>query len=413
MTTPHQPAPDGAYVVGGSGFGQNLTNDAIKALFMVPSLGSAPTLEAATDVFTQYLTQLPPEAVNVYRDFIPGLGEEDAQTDFESAVAAIMASLDLKPLFLGEVTWDEWLTNVFDITSTSLQQMFDIVAGDIVTAINASVQDFKDKWATLIATQAQASDTASAVAETWDRTFNVLMGLIGSGRTIDNLEEALHATADANAAAAARLSQIEAALGPGNPDSDAFERTGAIGSEWDSYTTGTGTVACDGHNLVITPTAASAYEAVLRRNVKQAQGDDHGVEIVLDSAPGSFVANGHDDLWIRMTTFSTYATRTGVRFRYSGSGLWTLDYFISGTPTNLASETLIPVSPKAGVAARLRFRAIGRRFIATLNDVPIVDETEVGTGSPKGVSNRYRGAGGKGDLVLFNPGRMRQWTATG
>lgn len=184
-------------------------------------------------------------------------------------------------------------------------------------------------------------------------------------------------------------------------------------TNWDTYSTGTGTITCDGHDAVAAAGLLANYEFVARRNFKQAQGDDHGVEVVFSSAPGSLLlVNGHNDLWIRQSTFSSWATRTGVRFRYSATGLWTLDYFISGTPTNLAAETLIPINPKVAVASRMRFRAVGRRFIATLNDVPFVDETEVGTGSPMGASYRYRGFGGKSEVGI-NPGKLRQWTATG
>lgn len=191
-------------------------------------------------------------------------------------------------------------------------------------------------------------------------------------------------------------------------------------SDWDVYSTGTGTLTCDGHNAVIAGGIAATYEVVARHNTRQAKGNYQKTEIVLDTAPGSLLlANGHQDLWLRMTNFTSWATRTGMRMRYSANGLWTLDWFLSGTPTNIAAETLIPISPKMAATSRFAFYAgldpEPRRFIATLNDKPFMDETEIGTTSQFGASYLFRGFGGRSESLIAptNPGKIRQWTANG
>lgn len=185
---------------------------------------------------------------------------------------------------------------------------------------------------------------------------------------------------------------------------------------WDTYSTGTGTITCDGHNAAIAGNVLSTYEVVARRNFKQAAGDFQHCEVVFQTTPGGlFIANGHNDLWLRMTNFTTWATRTGMRMRLSGNGFWTLDWLLNGAATNLAVAS-VPVSPAAVVGSTFGFDAgfagVARRFRATLNGNPFVDTIEAGTTSQYGVNNLWRGLGGKAETGV-NPGLMRQWTATG
>lgn len=315
-----------------------------------------------------------------------------------------------------QASWQE-LTDVWSapsgVTAARLR-----LAVENTTAGNIWWDDATVTKLTLL--QQQANDTQDSNQEVIDRGVNSFLGLFGSGRTLNNLSDAFDGQADTAAANAAMWAQIQAQLGPGNPDADDFERTAStLGANWDAYSTGTGTTVTDGHDAVIGGGALATFEVVCRRNLKQAQGDLQRVDIVLDSAPASFGANGHNDLWLRMTSFSSWATRTGIRFRYSGSGLWTLDWFTAGTATNLAAQTLIPISPKAATGGTLSFIAgaggVARRFVAALNGREFMDVTEVGTTSQYGSSYRYRGFGGKAEnlLIPFNPGKLRQWTATG
>lgn len=191
-------------------------------------------------------------------------------------------------------------------------------------------------------------------------------------------------------------------------------------TDWSVYSTGSITATMDGHNAVLTGSGLSNSEIVCRHNINLASSQYQRTEIVLENAPASFGANGHNDLWLRMTNFGSWATRTGIRWRYTGAGLWSLDWFNAGTATNLATNDLFTlVNPAAVAGASLVFYAgvppsEPRRFVGILNDKIIMDETEVGTTSS--LSGLYRGFGGKAESFLgliFQPGKIRQWTANG
>lgn len=273
---------------------------------------------------------------------------------------------------------------------------------------------------TQLATWAQ-QNSVGGTQEAIDRIFNSLMGLDGSGRSQDNLSSAVGGTAGAIAGLAAAVAQWNASQGPGNPDSDAFERTaGTLGSGWNSYSTGTGTTVTDGHNAVMAAGVLSTFECVHRRNAVFAAGNTQKTELVLDSAPvGVIIGNGHNDLWLRCSAFTTWAGRTGLRLRYSANGAWTLDWFNSGTATNIANSGLTFITPLATQGATLSFYAgfggVDRRFVGTLNSIPFMDVTELGTTTQLGSGFRNRGFGGKSESlgINFDPGKLRQWTATG
>lgn len=256
-----------------------------------------------------------------------------------------------------------------------------------------------------------------------DNIWSGITGLLNSGRSQTDMQTAVASQTDAITNHAAVLSQVVAALSTGTPDSDDFERTSStdLGSTlWDQYQTGSGAKLCtsDGHNAIFSINLLTAGEWVARRKTTFAATDNQVVEIVLNTIPATFAANGYNDLWLRMTTFSTFATRTGIRFRYTGDGSISLDWVGSGTVSNLFSGS---ASIKATAGATLRFEAgnglTPRRFRALINGTPVMDFTESGTTSQYGVSSgyKYRGFGAKSESVLVNflPGNLRQWTASG
>ena len=105
MTAPNQLPIDRAFVIGGdtannsdettgiqtsysgNNFGQNFTDDGIRALFEIPAFG----LGNAVEVFTQLLLKLPLEALNVIGAVVPG--GAGGFTDVVTAVTTIMGSL--------------------------------------------------------------------------------------------------------------------------------------------------------------------------------------------------------------------------------------------------------------------------------------------------------------------------------
>ncbi|OBJ41317.1 hypothetical protein A5630_23025 [Mycolicibacterium mucogenicum] len=153
-------APDGAFTIGGgavvkydglggiqapmSNFGQTGSEDAIKGLFQLPSFN----LGNAIDVLGQALSQLPLEALKLLGQLVPDWLEEDI-LDIGTAVSKILGALNPSKIPLTLEGFTAWLTNTFNTVSTELRQIFEIVAGWVVTPITAAVQGFKDWWAHL------------------------------------------------------------------------------------------------------------------------------------------------------------------------------------------------------------------------------------------------------------------------
>lgn len=118
MTTPNQPLPAsaaGAFVIGGgdNNFGQDVTEDAVRALFMPP----VPTLAGALTEIEQQLLKLPIEALQMFAGFVPGL---DLATDFPdvpTAVASILGLLDDKKLPLLLDDFQDFLNTIVGVGS--------------------------------------------------------------------------------------------------------------------------------------------------------------------------------------------------------------------------------------------------------------------------------------------------------
>lgn len=152
MTTPHQ-IPDqgvlqkwlgsGAFELGGgdSSWGQDYTENAVRALFEVP-IGSVLT---AFDVLEEQLLKLPLEALRYFKPLIPGATENDF-VDVYTAVAKIIDNLTDLPMALLKGEFLEWLGGTYAVLSTEVRQILEILSGLIVTPINAAVQGVKDWW---------------------------------------------------------------------------------------------------------------------------------------------------------------------------------------------------------------------------------------------------------------------------
>ncbi|QFP95516.1 minor tail protein [Mycobacterium phage GaugeLDP] len=137
---------DGAFEIGGGdfGFGQGYTENLIKNMFQVPM----PTSGNAIAILQEQLTRLPLESLQYFKGLIPGTVDDDF-IDVATSVATIMGNLASLPRALLEGDFNEWLQTSFQVISTEVRQIFEIIQGLIVTPINSAVQAFKDWFAAL------------------------------------------------------------------------------------------------------------------------------------------------------------------------------------------------------------------------------------------------------------------------
>jgi hypothetical protein len=261
-----------------------------------------------------------------------------------------------------------------------------------------------------------STDLQSAVDSLWTG----ITGLNGFGANNSQMGAAVLSQSGALAGQAAQIAQLQAAFSTGTTDSDAFERITTVdpGSAWSMfYSTAGVTVAIpDGHNLTVKSSTTGDYVGF--RNGVTASTDDQTVSCIFNGAAGSSpilipINFGFNDLWIRMNTFTSWATRTGVRLRLKANGAWSLDYFINGVGTNLTSGT----TSTAVAGKSFTFFAKGRAFTGQLDGVGFMNGyLEPGTGSQMGPTYRRRGLGGRCEqqfLANCPPGGLRQWTASG
>lgn len=154
MTTPGQPAPDGAFVIGGGGtstgssYGQGLTDPAAAHLMLggFTSIASiANPLEAVTSamsMFADALLKLPLDVLKLFEPLIPGdLG--DLFSTVGGAVQAIIGHFQaIGPLLTS--TFNSFINTTYNILSSAVQQVLDIFNGLVVTPINSAIQGVKD-----------------------------------------------------------------------------------------------------------------------------------------------------------------------------------------------------------------------------------------------------------------------------
>lgn len=302
---------------------------------------------------------------------------------------------------------------------TALSQIGDLFAGLLVTPINAFVQAIKDFFGGFGAKLMDA--VVPGIGLIVDGVVSGIKNQSGdSGFSHDDMNAAVSAQTDSVSGQAAQIEQLQAALGKGNPDSDAFERT-SLGGLWTVVGSNTDIgVTLDGHNLIISGNGDEG-DIILYKNDIVAASDSMQVSAVLNSSAGSApplfpAAFGWNDLWLRLGAFTTWDNVTGLRWRINSHGTWSLDYAVNGVFTNLASGDTANLVGGTAIGFIAGVEGNQRRYQGTINGTAIMDFVEVGTGSQLGSSFRRRGLGGRSErlvLATINPGAYKQWTARG
>ncbi|QGH79702.1 minor tail protein [Gordonia phage Anon] len=147
MSDPIVEAPDGAFVIGG-GYGQDVTEQSVRGLFMVPSIGSGSPFA----LLQSQLSKLPIDALKPFKPMIPGATDNDF-LDVPSAVSKIMSNLV------------DGAGKVLDLLNRAVNQVIDIFRGLVITPINEAVQGVKD-WFTGLLTWRQDVVTRLDIVET-------------------------------------------------------------------------------------------------------------------------------------------------------------------------------------------------------------------------------------------------------
>ncbi|AZS08236.1 hypothetical protein PBI_IRONMAN_34 [Mycobacterium phage IronMan] len=135
---------DGAFEIGGGqfDFGQGYTEQLVRQMFEVPLTGNP------IEILTQQLKKLPLEALQTFKQMIPGTVDDDF-IDIATSVATIVNNLTTLPRALMTGEWQEWLTTTYNVVSTEVKQILEILGGFIVTPINSAVQAVKDWFAAM------------------------------------------------------------------------------------------------------------------------------------------------------------------------------------------------------------------------------------------------------------------------
>lgn len=267
----------------------------------------------------------------------------------------------------------------------------------------------------------------SWIGDLWDQLivdglFNGIMGLFGTGHSPAQAQEAIEAQANLVTGSTAQMMQILAALGPGNPAADDFERA-TIGANWTTLrqvNDGTFSIT-NGHDARWTGLLDNEWVSL---HNAAAAGDYQTATVVLATAPeqaGDLIIipteYGFNDIWLRSTAFASWASRTGLRCRIGADKTVSLYWFLNGTPTLIFQDDL-EVKPSKGAIFEFTAGRPGepRRFIAKLNGSTIMDTFEIGTTSQFGPSYNRRGVGGRVERALIasaRPGALKQFTAQG
>ena len=259
-----------------------------------------------------------------------------------------------------------------------------------------------------------------------DTLVSIIRGIPFVGGVLGDLFDNFTGQTHTIIATSATTDQILAALGPGNPDADDFERVNAVnlGTKWTIHKTGTGTIAIpNGHDASFYAPGLTTSEYLALSDVN-ALGNNPSAAVVLATAPGydvSFFGGSGiacNDIWLKCeNTFSSWATRTGLRFRIDSGRNLVVSWFQAGVETVLYTGTFgVSLTAGASFSAESGVGGINRKHNAKLNGAPIGEFTEVGTVSQFGPNYLRRAIGGKLTQSTFNPvypGNLKQWTAQG
>ncbi len=260
-------APDGAFTIGGgavvtydglggiqapmSNFGQTGSEDAVKALFQLPSFN----IGNAIDVLGHALSQLPLEALKLLGQLVPDWLEEDI-LDIGTAVSKILGALDPTKIPLTLEGFTQWLTATFNTVSTELRQIMEILAGLIVTPINSAVQEVKDWWNSMTS---GVTNNHNAITDLGNNVTGLVNGIVkaltgndGTGSYVDPVEQ-LQYLADTVSGHSQAISELQAANnGEGNgglsfTDNFSVSSTGGPPPGWTARSTNGNTTYVDTH----------------------------------------------------------------------------------------------------------------------------------------------------------------------
>ncbi|QBP31419.1 minor tail protein [Mycobacterium phage Miramae] len=432
MTTPHQPPPggelakwlgSGAFVVGGgdSGWGQDYDERAVRSLFEVPFFN----MLNALDVLREQLLKLPVDALKMFLPLIPGAVESDFN-DVTTAVGKIIAALTDGPAALMRGEFLEWIGGTFNVLSTEVRQILEILAGFIVTPINSAVQAVKDWWNSIMGkTQKLGTDgklaadqltgtvpttqvggfggtntLADGLTTLVDNTVKAAGNILGSNFGLQDLFDTLRGMqsniADANAA----LAQLQAEqTGSANSGKRFFVNFGDYDNAnsvpsifTEVVNTGPGSVATVDGQLQWLDSGNTFAQRMYLYNVDQLMSDYFEVSFVMprrseDEGPFNIFQPSYDYAIGR-------SNASGSRFCFArvGYGRARMGCVVDGTTTLFGTADISFAAP---AGARVKFRggtAGGVRVFQLLVNNSIIG-TVTDTGNVSFIGDTYRRVG--------------------
>lgn len=303
------------------------------------------------------------------------------------------------------------------------------ITGGTTNPLSALLSNLLGTGSTASTANTNASTGLGFIGNIWDGIFGAITNLGGTGYNNTDMVSAVGSQADAVTGTSAMMEQVLAGLGVGTPDADDFERSTlnpATNNPWYVMSTGSGSLTIpNAHDVSWSGTGSSSEFVARRNNGKVAQTNHQTSTVVLASGIPSyplftpFPYGGYIDLWVRMTAFTTYGTRTGYRFRVNGrapyTATWDIDWVNAGSATNLWSGSMKIPASGASIAFEVGVNGNMRRMVARLNStvIPGTDQTD---STDRGLGNYHRGFGGKGNSGIGTAQgvpKLKQWTAQG
>ncbi|AZV00826.1 minor tail protein [Mycobacterium phage Malec] len=169
---------DGAFEIGGGdfNFGQGYTEQLIRDMVRVPM----PTNGNAVQILQDQLKKLPLESLQFFKHIIPGTVDDDF-IDITTSVGTIISNLANLPKALLSGDFDEWVSSTYQVVSTEVKQILEILGGLIVTPINEAVQAVKDWY------HQQQNDIQTALQNGAQQLRDQLTGIVNATPTdVDN-----------------------------------------------------------------------------------------------------------------------------------------------------------------------------------------------------------------------------------
>lgn len=364
---------DGAFEIGGGdwSFGQDYTEQAIRALFTMPAV----TMGNALDLLEEHLLKLPLEALQGFKDMIPDWVEGAFDT-VTGAVQAIMNALQDGPLFLKFAEFQLFLQRLLNNPAEvigeipqalidGLQDALNTVSNTIQTIVDMLLQalgitpqgelidrifDLSDEIEWL---QNTASQAATGIQQTWNRFWAALTGRDpDQDQTVIEPAERigeLAGTTSANSSAIAELQRrMDEEKYTGIAGGDDFERLNISG--WDlrysNGSSGRGYYRADGHQLVWVDEGNQQNTATFVRTDPADQKtttDYQKMTLVVGTVSGEaatpFQGGSHIRLWLRVNDNApTVGITDGVYVEIGGARLAQIGYRRNGTDSFVGSS---------------------------------------------------------------------------